>query len=212
MAQGYLTTKVPVIRLLATDIVVHPAAREAFAFFMRYRANRKVTIRYRPLAPPVLQFVSRQTDNPEEGREGDDERKHMESRQLVGGFEQMVLLSETAKIAVKVVDQILVDDDAIEEYAWQQALLTCSLRSSDKRAAAAFLNGLIESFPERLVDRVLARDRQTSHGTRLTIESLCRAFGVSSESVRRYMPEVKRGGIGAHSYIDQIAREDSDAK
>lgn len=206
MAPSYPTSRVPVIPLSVDDVVVHPAAVEALGFYRRYGMNRRIKREPRHLAPPVLEFVCVDSGEHNDGEESQDASRFMENRRLVGGFDRIAFLPSAAKAEFRIVDQNLTGHGEIEEYAWQHVLLACSPSRTDNKAAAAFLIDLIERFPKRLVDRLLPKDPQSSNGTKLSIESLCRAFGLSSDSVRRYVVGVRRGGIDGHSYGRDIAK------
>ena len=191
--RGYKTNRVPEIPLSREDIVVHPAAREAFAYFQSQIGNRHVTPGQPQVAPPILEFC----------RAGD-------RRFLIGGFQQLVLLPDTGKLTCLVVERDMDRDADIEDHAWTQALSCESFKRSDNRTMATKFHALIRSLPERLVGRLLAKDPESARGTQLKTESLCRAFRLPSDSIRRHMPVAQRGGMETHAYTDHIVKKDSD--
>ncbi len=206
--RGYKTNRVPEIPLSREDIVVHPAAREAFAYFRHFVENRHVARGLPQVVPPQLEFICENTGNDSDA--GEDGSRYMEHRFLVGGFHQVALLSDTCKLKCRVADHEFVCDADIEDYAWQQVLLCESFRRSSNKSMAARFCALIRSLPERLVGRLLARDPESSDGTKLETESLCRAYRLRSNSIRRHMPVVQRGGIETHTYADHTAKKDTD--
>lgn len=205
--RGYKTIRVPEIPLLKGDIVVHPAARDPFAYFQRFIASRHVARGLAQVAPPQLEFICEDSGNDADA--GNGESRHMEDRFLVGGFHQVALLSKTRKLTCRVADREFACDADIEDYAWQQALLCEPLTLVNNKAIAARFHFLQQHLPERLVDRLLAKGPTSARGTRLTTESLCRAYRLPSDSIRGYMPVARRGGMATHTYTDHIVKKDT---
>ncbi len=191
MARGYTTIRIPQIPLSREEIAVHSAAHAALAYFRQHIGNRHVSPDAPLLRPPLLEFVS----------VGDE-------RLLVRGFDQLALLPETNKIECLVWDRGELDDEAICVDAWLHVIAFEPLRLIGAPAIAARFQALMEHFPERLIELTLAADPKRAEGTALTTESLCRACGVSSDSVRGYMPMARSGGIATHSYTNNIVREE----
>ena len=206
--RGYKTIRVPEIPLSREDVVVHPAARDAFAYLQRHVGNRHVARGLVQVAPPQLEFICGDTGDDADGDM--EESRYMDNRLLVGGFHQVALLSDTCKLKCRVADHEFACDADIEEYAWQQALLCEPLVIVDNKAIAARFHELQQHLPEQLVERLLAKDPKSMQETRLKTESLCRAYRFSSNSIRRHMPDVQRGGMATHTYTDQIVKKDQE--
>ena len=208
MPRGYKTIRVPEIPLLKGDIVVHPAARDAYAYFQHRTANRHVTRGLAQVAPPQLEFICEDSGN--DADSGNDESRYMENRLLVGGFHQVALLSGTRKLTCRVADHEFACDADIEDYAWQQAFLFETLAIVDNKAVAARFHDIQQHLPERLVNRLLATDSKSDRGTQLTTESLCRAYGLPSDSIRCHMPSARVSGMTSHTYNEHIVEKDAD--
>lgn len=190
MARGYTTTRLPHIPLSQGEIAVHPAARPAYAYFRRHIANRHMTPDASRRRPPLLVVTG-------------GHKKPV----LVGGFDQLALIPEHTKVECMVWDQGELSDDEIFDGAWEYVGAFISLRLIGPLAIASQIHALQESFPESLIGSTLATDPKHTNGTELTVESLCRAYRISSDSVRGHMPKARSGGISTHSYATDITKE-----
>ena len=193
--RGYRTIRVPAIPLSREDVVVHPAAKEAFAYFQRFVENRHIARGLPQVTPPMLEFCRRGN-----------------RRFLIGGFHQLALLPDAGKLTCLVLERDMDRDADIEDHAWTQALSCDPFKRSGNKSMAARFCDLIRSLPERLVGRLLAKDPESAHGTQLKTESLCRAYRLRSDSIRRHMPVAQHGGMETHTYTDHIAKKDTDDK
>lgn len=191
MPRGHVTIRVPEIPLSRDDIVVHPAARKAFEFFRQYVGNPHPSAGLPQLCAPILEFSGKGA-----------------KRQLIGGFQHLVLIPKEDKLTCLVVERDVSNHESIEAYAWQQVLLSEPLRRIDNRAIAAMFHALEQGCPEHVVQRLYPPDPDSPQGLQLITESLCRALRLSSNSIRPLMPSVRGGGIESHSYDDKIIKKD----
>lgn len=192
MPRGYVTIQASEIPLSRGDIAVHPAARGAYEYFERFVGNPHPAAGLSQICAPILEVSGTAA-----------------TQQLIGGFQHLVLIPKEDKLTCLVVERDVSSHKAIETYAWQQVLLCEPLRRINNRAIAAKFHALEQGCPEHVVQRLYPPDPDSPQGLQLITESLCRALSLSSNSIRPLMPIVRGGGIGSHSYVDEIASKDT---
>jgi len=189
VARGIENLVLELRRLQRTDVLVHPEAQPAFAYYRDFLQPKPVD-RTRPnLAKnsltPIIEVV---------GSPG--------SYLIIYDFAQLRLL-DTAKqeFAVRVHEKL--SRHQIRHCAWRSVMRYEPFSPAPPDIVCAKILRLIEHFPAQLISECLPPDPKTGLPPRLNWSALSRAMGVPLSTLNNELPRIRRGGV-ADVTIEQV--------